>query len=183
MIIRSKSEFFALWEKGILGNRPQLFRDPIQAWRSGVPYIGFRQLGKTGGGLWTRVPRSEFWRTVHIWNDLNISYIMDSALYPTDDSHITLEGEICRTYRGLEGLMGFCKGFSMRAAIKAGLLKPRSGAEVLVMLNRWMDPSSQDDLRDLLDLYPDATIEFTCFDVDVGIIPGRSTIFWEVRGY
>lgn len=46
-----------------------------------------------------------------------------------------------------------------------------------------MDPSSQQDLDDLLDLYPDATIEFTCYDIDLGVIPNRNTIFWEVRNY
>jgi hypothetical protein len=121
--------------------------------------------------------------TARQWTAAGRKFIMDSATYPADDSMITLQGEVCRTYRGLEGTMGYCSGYSMRAAMAAGLLQPRSGSEVLALLDRWMDPSSQDDLRDLLDLYPEATVEFTCFTIDTGVIPGRNTLFWECRSY
>jgi len=50
-------------------------------------------------------------------------------------------------------------------------------------LDRFMDPSSRDDLEQLFDLYPDATVEFTCYQMDLGTIPRRNTIFWEVRNY
>ena len=98
------------------------------------------------------------------------------------DDKRTLCGEVARTYRGLEGTLGVVQ-MPMREAMKKGLLLPRSGATVLALLDKYMDPSSRDDLDALLDLYPDATVELSCFTVDVGVIPGRNTIFWEVRDY
>lgn len=183
MRISSKREFYQLWEAGALGNRPHLFRDPAEAYSSGFPLIGFRELGKAGGGKWQRVGHMDVLETARIWSEAGRSFIMDSSTYPCDDSNITLQGEVCRTYRGLQGYLGYCKGFTMRAAMREGLLKHRSSSEVLVMLERWMDPSSIDDVRDLLDMYPDATIEFSCFDRDTGVIPNRNSIIWEVRSY
>lgn len=49
---------------------------------------------------------------------------------------------------------------------------------------RWAcDPTSLDDLMDLLDLYPDAVIEFTAYDRQMGTHPHREVIVWEVRNY
>jgi hypothetical protein len=53
----------------------------------------------------------------------------------------------------------------------------------LALLDRFMDPNSRADLDALLDLYPDAAVEFSCFSVNVGIFPARNTIFWETRNY
>lgn len=183
MKITSKSEFFSLWEKGLLGNRPHLFRDPLEAYGSGFPLIGFRELGKAGGGKWSRVGHMDVLETARQWTREGRAFIMDSATHPCTDANITLEGELCRTIYGLQGFMGYCKGFSMRAAIREGLMKHRSGSEVMTLLRTWMDPSSIDDVYDLLDLYPDATIEFTCFDKDTGVIPNRNAILWETRNF
>ena len=57
MQIRSKAEFFRLWEAGVLGNRTNLWRDPQDAYDSGAPEIGFREIGRAGGGAWEKVPR------------------------------------------------------------------------------------------------------------------------------
>lgn len=181
--MKTKAEFYALWEAGALGNRPHLFREPRAAFGSGFPLVGFRQLGAAGGGKWQRVSHMDVLTTAKQWEAEGRKFIMDSGTYPADDSCITLQGEVCRTYRGLEGYLGYCPGHTMRAAMAAGLLQHRGGAATLVLINRWMDPSSQDDLWQLLDLYPDATIEFSCFTKDVGIFPGRNTLFWETRTY
>lgn len=181
MKILTKAEFYRLWEAGMLGNRNNIYRSPLKAWQAGFPYYGFRQLAKAGGGRWERVSREEFWLTVRNWNEWKIPFIIDSATHPAGFEDITLQGEVCRTIRGLEGFMGYTPGFPMRKAFP--LMRPVSGSEILVLFNRWMDPSSQEDIRDLLDLYPDATIEFTCFTKDTGNIPGRNTILWETRDY
>jgi hypothetical protein len=43
--------------------------------------------------------------------------------------------------------------------------------------------SSFDDLMGLLEKHPDAVIEFTAYDREIGDIPGRNTVVWEVRNY
>lgn len=185
MRITSKAEFFALWEAGALGNRNALFHNAKDAWRSGYPLLGFRELrrGGAGAGKWQRVTRDAVYATAAQWDEEGRRYLIDSGTYPCTDTNITLQGEVCRTVRGWEGYMGLCPGYAMRPAMAAGLMKPYQGPAVLALLTRWMDPSSMEDVRELLDMYPDATIEFTCFDRDTGVIPGRNTLIWEVRDY
>jgi hypothetical protein len=196
--IRSKRQFFSLWEAGVLGNRTRLWRDPLEAfewgrdnssfraWKTGnwnhsdLPEIGFREIRSgVGAGKWEKVPWHRVLNTAERWTAEGRQFIMDDG---APDDKRTLCGEVCRTYRGWEGILGVVQ-MPMREAMKRGLLLPRTGATVLALLDRYMDPSSRDDLDALLELYPDATIEFSCFTVDVGVFPGRNTIFWEVRNY
>lgn len=185
MEIKSKAEFFRLWEAGCLGNRPLLFHTLQEALDSGCEFIGFRELNKAGGGgAWEKAQNTplgfKIIDTFQRWTALGRHFIMDGGC----PNHLgTLQGEVCRTYRGWEGLIGLSNGLPMRPAMAAGLLVPRSGVVVKALLDSYMDPSSRDDLDAILDLYPDATVEFTCFSVDVGVIPNRNTIFWEVRNY
>lgn len=180
MIIPNKREFFRLWEAGVLGNRTNLWRDPNDAFDSQAPEIGFREIGKSGGGAWEKVPRHLVFQTAKYWRLRGRNFIMDDGC---PDEHRGLQGEVCRTYRGLEGYLDVDGGLPMRQAAAAGKFKSYSPTETLALLDRFMDPSSKDDLFMLLDLYPDATVEFSTFRVDVGVFPNRNTLFWETRNY
>ena len=180
--VSSKAEFFELWHKGVLGNRTRLTQDPEEAWSWGASDYGFRfaKRGSGGGGLWSGVGRDTFWPTIDQWNctyGLGNYYIDDRV----PDHFQTIQGEICRTFRGLQGFIG-ASHYPMRVAMQQGLLTPRSSVETLVLINTFMDPSSRDDVDQIFDLFPDATIEFTCFSCNVGVLQ-RNTMFWEVRNY
>ena len=177
MQVTSKVQFFHMWEQGLLGNRTRLWRDPQEAFDSGTPNIGFREL-RAGGGRWEKTERSRFWETVARWRGLN--FIMDDG---APDYCRTLQGEVCRTFRGLEGYLDTIGGLPMRLAMAAGHMRHCSYATVNALLEKFMDPSSRDDLDALLELFPDATVEFSCFSINVGVFPGRNTLFWEVRDY
>lgn len=177
MEIRSKAEFFRLWEAGALGNKLRTWRDPVEAYRSGVPLVGFREMGKAGGGKFAMARRSEIARVAA---QFPRPFMVCEA---APDEKGTLQGEVCRTFRGLEGQLGLTSGLRMRDAIARGLLTPRGYLETRVLLERYMDPSSREDLDALFELYPDAAIEFTCYSCAVGSLPGRNTLFWEVRNY
>lgn len=187
--ITSKRQFFDLWEAGVLGNRTMIWHDVEDALASGSPKIGFREVGKTGGGLWelvVRAPnRDDYAKTVREvatrWRMQGRRFILDNSV-PNEKS--TMQGEVCRTYQGLQSFLAIGRGLPpMRLSIAAGLHAHRNGCETNLLLDQYMDPSSRDDLRDLMDLYPDAAIEFTCFSVNVGNLPHRNTILWETRDY
>jgi hypothetical protein len=180
MEIRSKVEFYRLWQAGCLGNRTRLTTDVQEALSWGSKEVGFREVGKSGGGAWEKVKSttSAVSGTYYSWKFLGRNFIMDDSV-PNDKQ--TFMGEVCRSYRGWEGLLGITEE-PMRPAIRKGLLKPMKGAVVPHLLRTYMDPSSLDDLYDILDLYPDATVEFSCFSVPVGVLQ-RPTMFWEVRNY
>jgi hypothetical protein len=179
MTINSKRQFFAMWEQGLLGNRPNLWRDPEPAWAARSAFYGFRE-HSAGGGSWEKVPTERFWETYNRWKAAGRVFTMDDAC---PDGKQLLQGEICRTWRGLEGWLDTSSKLHMRPAAAAGFMRPCLGATVLALTQKFMDPSSQDDLWMLLDLYPDATVEFTTFSVNVGVYPHRNTIFWETRNY
>ena len=40
-----------------------------------------------------------------------------------------------------------------------------------------------EQLMNLDDIFPDSIIEFSAYNTQVGNIPNRNTIFWEVRNY
>ena len=179
--IRNKAEFYRLWEAGVLGNRTNIWHDPARAHRECKNLeIGFRQIGKAGGGKWEKVPRDEVFNCAARWSAEGRKFIMDDG---APDWCRTLQGEVCRTYRGLEGYLDTVGKLPMRPAMAAGHMRMCSGATIRALLDRFMDPSSQEDLAALLDLFPDATVEFSCFGIDVGVFLGRNTIFWETRDY
>ena len=194
MQIRSKAQFFEMWEAGVLGNRTRLWRDPVKAATWGKeqwiksdrdiddnpPEIGFRQIGKQGGGKWEKVPWFHVLETANVWKNEGRAFIMDDG---APDWCRQLQGEICRTYRGLEGYLDTVGKLPMRPAMAAGHMRHCTPAVVCALLDRYMDANSRDDCEALLDLYPDATIEFSTFGVDVGVFPNRNTLFWEVRNY
>lgn len=180
MQIKSKQEFYSLWIAGVLGNRPAVFTDVHEALKLGAPTVGFREIGKAGGGAFELVPRDKALETAQRWQAAGRKYCLDSAV---PNPAVTLLGEVCRTERGLQGFLGVRTGMHMRASIAAGLLKHRGYLETKVLMDHFMDPASRDDIDTFLELFPDATIEFACFPMNVGIIPGRNTIIWEVRDY
>ncbi len=183
--IRTKREFFQRWEAGELGNKLRTWRTPAEALASGCTPVGFRQIGTAGGGKLDIVPREEISATADRWRSEGRQFMICEA---APDHRATIQGEVCRPTRGSRG--GLCgiigrviNGRRMRDSIAAGDLKPVGGAQVSVLLSTYMDANSRDDLDALLERYPDAAIEFTCYEISVGCYPRRNTIFWEVRNY
>lgn len=70
----------------------------------------------------------------------------------------------------------------VRAALE-GSGKHAEGTAARLILEWACCPNSLDDIEALLELYPDAVIELTAFDREIGDIPGRNTVIWEVRNY
>lgn len=181
MRIGSKPEFFRLWNAGVLGFKLRTWDDPKAALAEAnrPPIVGLRQVGIAGGGRLTITPIDGLMGAVRQWTDDGLKFVICEA---APDEHGTLQGETCRTIRGWEGTMGLSNGLRMREAMAKGLLVPRSPAVTRFLLREYMSPASLDDLDAILDLYPDATVEFTCYgEHDFG--RGRNAIFWEVRDY
>lgn len=56
-----------------------------------------------------------------------------------------------------------------------------TGSAAVAVLRAYLSPDSYADLRELLDLYPGHVVEFTACSREVGKIPGRNAVVWEVR--
>ena len=201
MKITSKRIFFELWEAGVLGNRTRLWRDPREAARWGMErdihrsissggkkqfqgtMIGFRELrkpGTPGAGKWCRVPWMLVSETALEWKREGHEFIMDDGC---PDEYRTLQGEVIRTEKGIEGFLDTVSQLPMRPAMAAGHMKHYGYLQTRLLLEKYMDPNSRDDLDQIFDLFPDHAVEFSCFSVNVGIFPHRNTLMWETRLY
>lgn len=182
MTIGSKKQFLLLWEAGCLGNRPRVWRTVGAALRDAAPRVGFREMGRSAGGagLHEIVSADAVLDTAQRWTSERRAFFIDEA---APDWDVTLQGEICRTWRGLEGYLGVKTGVRMREAMRRGLLKPVTGSTILYLLDKYMDPLSRDDVDALLDIFPQATIELACYPYDVGVLANRNTLIWECREY
>lgn len=57
-----------------------------------------------------------------------------------------------------------------------------TGLRAYGLLRQAMDAASWEALQSIWDRWPDAVVEFTCYDRGVGLL-GHNTVFWEVREY
>lgn len=181
MEIRSKRKFYELWQAGVLGNRPLTWSSVHEALRSGRTRFGVREIGAAGGGFFSiAYSKGQLKRIVSQLDAQGKRYNIDGSV---PNETVTLQGEVCRTERGLEGMLAIRSGTDIRSAWKQGLFKPYRGVAFNVVLEQFMDPSSREDLDALLDLYDGHVVEFACFPFNVGVLPHRNTIIWEVRKY
>jgi hypothetical protein len=94
------------------------------------------------------------------------------------DERIIVQGE----YMNLDGEEWFfysTEKTRMRQALQHA--KHMSGPGVRLVLKSAMAPSSYADFLALIEKCPDHVVEFSVYEINLGILPGRNTIFWEVR--
>ena len=180
MELRFKSHFYELMERGCLGNTLRNWRTIQDAWDAESPYYGFREIGIAGGGLHSVVPRSDLFAKFNDWSHAGRRFIMDEAAPDTD---VQLQGEICQGIFGWEGYLGIRTGLRMRPAMAAGCMRPYRGLSTRTIVRSFCCENSFGDIECLFDLYPDATIEFATYPYDLGKIPRRNTLIWELRNY
>ena len=95
---------------------------------------------------------------------------------------VVWEGNIERQTDGL-----FAEGhlYPEPGSWRRHMLHPQQwhGVSALALLNLVLNENSMDDLRILLDEYPDHVIELSAMEGCWGTVPGRNAIIWEVRLY
>jgi len=183
MEIRTKAEFFRLWESNALGFRlrtwPGTPEGLADALASEVPIFGFRQL-QIAAGAFEIAPRAEVAAVAALWMRVGRVFCICEA---APDQLATIQGEIMGRGTARRGLIGRVKNAKrMRDSLRDGDLTPQGPAACLYLVNTYMAHGSREDLDALQELYPDSVIEFTCYGSHE-FTPGRNTIFWEVRNY
>lgn len=179
MKIQSKRIFYNLWRQNVLGNRPLLFKTAEEAIESGTKLVGIRQIGQPGGRF-DLVPPDQLKAVLSEWEREGRTYSLDGGAPP---KRVIFQGEVARTTRGFEAYLAIQPRMAMRPAMQRGLLKPYRGLKILLLMQHYMDANSYEDIRELMDLYPTAVIEFSVFECELGVLPRRNTIIWEVRDY
>lgn len=182
--ITSKSEYIALTQKHVFGNR---FREwssidaLLESDYSGAVSIRYRVAD--GRFMKYYVPRADIEATVAGFEALGADRALMWANESAPDDALVIQGELMFSTLGLY-LFGSRAKLPMRKAL-ADITQSFHyfGLRTVFALKGALTPSSYSDLMAILELWPDAMIEFSTFANNVGTIPGRNTIVWEVRHY
>lgn len=179
-MIRNKREYYDLWKAGVLGNRPRTWatrQEFIASGYSGLTTVRFLQADRKGAV--THVPAREA-REVFPTEDGNIFW---NESMP--DDLLLIQGEVCESPAAFGGKLTVrfddTPGLSMRQAIPK--FRQLEGAGAVYLLKTRCTPDSYADIREFLEIHPDAVVEFSTYSVSVGHQPHRNTIIWEVRNY
>lgn len=180
--IATKSEFLERSSLGLLGNHPHYWSTPDEARAAGhTGEVAIRYRRKDSPFCRFNVPLDTAEETIEEFRSRGAE---PSLIYMNEmefGANRTFQGEAYRAPGGLYLNYTTSPG-GMRTALERDG-HHASGLAALMLLRRYLDPNSYDDLMTLLDEYDGAVIEFTAFDGEVGALPGRRSLIWEVRSY
>ncbi len=180
--ISTKDEFLERSRLGLLGNHPHYWSNLDEAYRDGHRgEVAIRYRVKDSPFCRFNVPMERVAETIKEFRSRGA----DPALIYLNEMEFgaerILQGECYRSPDGLYLNYSMSQGGLRTALDRDG--HHAYGLTALMVLRRYLDANSLDDLTSLLDEYDGACIEFTAFDGHVGAIPGRNTMIWEVRSY
>ena len=182
--ITTKKQFLKLWKAGELGNRLRVWDTVGELQKSDYRgNVTIRSRHKDSNFFVPSVPYrgllSKLTQLVRRGANTRDLYFGE---VPLDNSRC-IQGELT----GIAGSLPyyfFCSSSqqNLRTALEESGYSVH-GLTTLGVLRHFMDPNSYDDILGLLEHYPDHVIELSVFDYNLGIVPNRNTIVWEVRAY
>lgn len=97
------------------------------------------------------------------------------------DEYLTIQGEVMRSPENYSLVYSTIKA-PMNIAFKKERLFAK-GLRALNLLKGNLCPSSYESMQIIFDMFPNSVIEFSAYDIEVGNLPNRNTVIWEVRNY
>ncbi len=181
--ILDKEECYALYYNGLFGNKA-LTWDSYEAvmksgWKSHV-CMRFREGGDRKRVVYN-VPLNGLDDEIGKLEILGVPKHKISFNQSMPDEHLNMQGEVMKSHQGLYLRYSTMKKPMNLALQGEDLTSTGLRAKHLLEANLW--PSSLSDLEALFELYPNSVVEFSAYSVQVGNIPGRNTVIWEVRNY
>ena len=183
MDILSKAKAYEIYKYGMLFNRLRIWDSYEEIKKSGykgtvsVRYKG----GSRGTGFYAyNVPISDIQNLIKTWLSKGAKKELITFNESAPDNFLTIQGELMETSRDLN-LFYSQEKKKMNIALKNG--KTVQGMQARFMLKQFLNCISYDEIMNLLKLFPYHVIEFSAYDVNLGILPNRNTIIWEIRKY
>jgi hypothetical protein len=181
--VETKQDYYRRSETLEFGNKLQVWPD-FWSWRcSGYKGgIRFRSRARASGAFTLGPPIPFDDVPSAYYKLLDEGYSESELLFCEAALHefTVIQGEVCRSSRGLELTWSIEPGITVREAMTRA--KYSSGLAVKLILESRLDPVDYEDLMELLDTYPDHVVEFSVFSTDMGVL-GRRMVVWEVRRY
>jgi hypothetical protein len=203
----NKKNFYKRYLEGEFGNRPQTWSNYKELLDSNyVGYVTARDL-IPGGLCFYKVSTKTIRKTIQ--ENLEVkeifgqkgdhtNYVFDNPL-PFDpkkyrynesmpDEYIRLQGNVWRDYRGLCLEYSCEKNIEHRPAVRHPYVQQAQLLMAESLLKSSLSPSSYEEIVYIIDNYKasescSAIVEFSTYSINVGILPYRNTVIWEVRNY
>lgn len=181
--IRTKSRMYWLLSRGLLGNTIEQFFSLVEWETSSIkdkyPLWGVRTL-TPGGPCRMHCPTEEVEATIRSFQPhaIHISAMIDWQCV------VTLWADVYDTDTGLivYGIERPARGDNWRKRMPVDGREWR-GANARFMLHKHLNANSLADLYALLERYPCHVVELSACEENVGVIPYRNAVVWEVRQY
>jgi hypothetical protein len=187
--VNSKAESYALWNRGLFGNKLMTWDSVDDIIRMGYRgTVSMRYKGDIGGGFFKyNVQIGKIPGVCAEWKSegADLSKITFNESAP--DELLILQGYLVQSPAGLT-LDYSRKKAKMRDAM-AGHLENAEGQLACGLLKSNMTPASYEDMMDLVKLFQGKSvatgnvIEFGIYDCELGCFPNRNSVVWEVRNY
>jgi len=193
--IRNKQENYALFHAGLYGNRPHTWRTYKEIVRSGWigeeisirDFFGTERSNPQKHLPLFHVPFSSLEETINDLLRRGVNKERMTFNESTPDHHLLLQGEIAT----IGGVYHLTYSRAKKPMAEALLTGPQSlvGGKVRLLLMQALDPASFLDIETCLHEFSteptkdSAVVEFSTYETNVGVIPGRNTLIWEVRNY
>lgn len=181
MNVPDKATFYRMQEEGRFGNRLRHWQT-VEAMEAdnyqGLVSIRYRQ--PASPFCLYDVPAAKVRERMAMLQQMRANpelFVFNEA---APDHHLLLQGEVMRSEQYLT-LFYSIAPLRMRAALERG--RQATGLVAVDLLRGNLSPASLDDMQELFDRFDGHVIEFSTYAVDLGIMPNRNTIFWEVRAY
>lgn len=175
MIITDKVSQTHHWRLGLFGNKLRTWSRPED-----IP----KALRNSGHfSLRALVPGGKFQHHLDFFTMRNRWTPDYYICEPVDAENLLIQGELWMGIGGYEAFYSHTPGFTCREAMTVpGLMQWAQGMRAKLMFQAELSPYSWDDVQKIFEEWPNAIIELSCFDHDLGEMPCRNTIIWEVRG-
>lgn len=178
------------YQQGRFGNKLTTWSS-VNDWRNSshkgnvvLRYSGGKGGGKAAYNLTPEQAEQEIAKWLSEGVELYHIKVNESA----PDECLTIQGEVCRSIRGLELRYGTDK-VPMRVAMENP--KYLHGVSALLVLQDYLWSDSYEDIMSIFDIYGGTidqyqghVVEFSAYSIGLGCLPsGRNTLIWEVRNY
>lgn len=178
-MIQTKAHMFDSLVGGVLGNSLRVWdsvRAVVEDGYDGL--IGLRCVGFPGSPAHMNLTLEQASEKARLLVLLGYTVVFCES---AGCSGVVLQGEFGNDCGGIPALSYSTGDFFMREAMERA--RYVVGPTARLILKRYLDASSYEDILTLSDLHPGCIIEFTAFDRCVGPLRGRNTLIWEVRNY
>ena len=182
MEITGKPMMYRMLANGDFGNTiPQFFS--VEEWRASPDFKKYKSWGvrtlRAGGPCRLHCPREDVAKTASQFAEpVNISMMIDVV------TRVRLWADVMDPEVGLivHGMIDPPRLGGWRALMPSQA-KEYTGLKARQLLRDRLSASSLDDLYMLLERHPGHVVELSACASNIGTIPGRNAVIWEVRRY